>query len=132
MVPTLHDTSQVSSPGKMHHFQVVDSVPSALPPSAVVAVPVKATKPKTSNIQSSCVMSSDLQVIMNRRRQMADTMSSDNLPTAALLNTTTNNGLMLRNNKSPYRHRQSLKTVAMSSDLQAIMTRRRRMAGDEI
>lgn len=128
MVPTLHDDSEVSSPGKMHHFQVVDSVPGALPPAAV-GVPVKATKPKSS--QSSCVISPDLQAIMNRRRQMAETMSSENLPTAALLNTTTNNGVMIRNNKSPYHNYRSLKTVAMSSDLQAIMARRRRMAGDE-
>jgi hypothetical protein len=118
MAPTLPDNGD--SPGGMHRFQVSDGAP-ALP----AGEPVKAHKPKCS--QSSVVMSSDLQAIMERRRQMVETTSTENAPTAALLNTTTNSGLGLGRTKAPY-HR--LKTVGMSADLQAIMVRRRRLADD--
>jgi hypothetical protein len=122
MVPTQHDDNE-GSPSTMHHLPAVDSAPV----QQAVVEPIKAPKPKESI--PSRAMSSDLQAKMIRRRQMVETMSSETAPTAALLNTTTTpDGLSHTKARSPF-HR--LKTVGMSSDLQLIMARRKRMADED-
>jgi prolyl-tRNA editing enzyme YbaK/EbsC (Cys-tRNA(Pro) deacylase) len=130
------------SPGKMHRFQLlVDGAAPILPVVADVLAqaPSPQKKPKSlSRVIPSRAMSSDLQAIMQRRREMAETLSLENTPTASLLDTTSTTRAFKSKSGTDSRgggggdaliHNKS-KTGGMSSDLQAIMARRRRLAGD--